>query len=139
MKRTPLSQRSVKKINDYLWVSVEQIDKERGKIQVKVGLTEYFKKNMNPIEFIRILPEGRFIQKGHPWGSIESGRKIKLLRAPLSGIISRINEKVRREPSIINKDPYGDGWIAIFEQLIDEEELRELDLYNILPIRKGGD
>lgn len=118
-----LKEKEILKINDYIWISVETIE---GKKLVKVGLTEYFKGNMNPIEFIRVLPEGRYVARGHPFGSIESGRKIMLLRAPFTGIVVKVNEAVREDPTLINKDPYGNGWIVLLEPLKFDEEVKEI-------------
>lgn len=118
-----LKEKEILKINDYMWILIETVNDKK---LVKIGLTEYFKDNMNPVEFIRVLPEGRYVARGHPFGSIESGRKIMLLRAPFTGIIVKVNEAVREDPTLINKDPYGDGWILMLEPLKFDDEAKRI-------------
>ncbi|MEM3074173.1 MAG: hypothetical protein QXK20_05485, partial [Nitrososphaerales archaeon] len=59
-------------------------------------------------------------------GSIESGRRIFLLRAPISGSIQEVNEELRAEPTLLNKDPTGRGWVAVLRPINLEEELEHL-------------
>ena len=89
---------------------------------LRVGVTDAVQRTVNPVEFIRMLPKGRFVARGHPFGSIEKGRKIVLLRVPVSGITIEVNEKVREDPIIINRDPYGEGWLIAIEPLGYEGE-----------------
>jgi len=78
------------------------------------------------IEFVRVLPKGRYVGRGYPFGSIESGRRIVLLRAPISGSIQEVNEELRADPTLLNKDPTGRGWVAVFRPLNLEEEIEQL-------------
>lgn len=113
-------------VNEYMWISEERTTNPNERPLIKIGLTDNFQRDMGPLEFIRVLPEGRFVSRGYPFGSVESGRKIKLLRAPLTGIIVKINEEIIKDPEIINKDPYGRGWIILFEPILYEDEIREV-------------
>lgn len=108
-----------------LWVKEENLGNP-GRIGLRVGVTEKLGEQVNPVEFIRILPKGRFIARGHPFGSMEKGRRIVLLRAPVSGIIVEVNEKLREDPTIINKDPYGEGWLIVLEPIDYDEESKYL-------------
>lgn len=113
-------ERRILLVGETMWMS-EEFEGDRRLL--RVGLTEKVQRDMNPVEFIRMLPEGRYVARGHPFGSIESGRKIMLLRAPVTGIIAKVNERVRADPTLINRDPYGDGWLIVIEPLLYEEEI----------------
>jgi len=109
---------------DNTWVRV--VENENPKSKLYVGLTDFAQQNLGPIEFVRILPKGRYVSRGHPFGSIESGRRIVLLRAPVFGLIQEVNDELRESPGLINTDPYGRGWVAAFQPFQLEEDKKEL-------------
>jgi len=109
---------------DNIWVRVVENDNPKSKLYV--GLTDFAQQNIGPIEFVRILPKGRYVSRGHPFGSIESGRRIVLLRAPVFGLIQDVNDELRENPGLINTDPYGRGWVAAFQPFQLEEDKKEL-------------
>ena len=78
---------------DHIWVRITQQEKTQSKVYV--GLTDFGQQKVGPIEFVRILPKGRYVSRGHPFGSIESGRRVVLLRAPIFGVIQEINDELR--------------------------------------------
>ena len=51
------------------------------------------------------------VKKGQSFGSIEAEKYVGPLKAPVSGVIIEINEKVKENPRLINSDPYGEGWL----------------------------
>jgi len=109
---------------DNIWARVAQDETAQSKVYV--GLTDFGQQKVGSIEFVRILPKGRIVSRGHPFGSIESGRRIVLLRAPVFGLIQEINEELREHPELINTDPYGRGWIAAFQPFELENDKKEL-------------
>jgi glycine cleavage system H protein len=108
----------------HVWVRITQGENPQSKVYV--GLTDFGQQKIGPIEFIRILPKGRYVSRGHPFGSIESGRRIALLRAPVFGLIQEVNDELREHPDLVNTDPYERGWIASFEPFQLEEDKKEL-------------
>jgi len=58
-------------------------------------------------------------------GSLESLRGVTEIYAPVSGKVTEVNELLLDDPTILNDDPYGDGWIAVVE-VEDPEELKRL-------------
>jgi glycine cleavage system H protein len=89
------------------------------------GITDFAQNFLGEILEVRVQPVGTEVGKGRPLGEIEVFKQITDLRAPVSGTIREVNAKVLREPTIINKDPYGEGWIAVIE-MAHPEELSEL-------------
>lgn len=109
---------------DHIWVRI--VEKENPQSKVCVGLADFAQQNLGLIEFVRILPKDRYVSRGHPFGSIESRRRIMLLRAPVFGLIKEINEELREHPELINADPYQRGWIAVFQPFQLEEDMKIL-------------
>ncbi|MCS7135607.1 MAG: hypothetical protein RMJ14_02490 [Nitrososphaerota archaeon] len=115
----------VSKLSRGIWARFEQMS-ENSEIFVRVGLVESIAEHMGTIEFVRVLPKGRLISRGHPFGSVEYGTRVMLLRSPVSGWIVEVNEKLREKPDLINEDPYGEGWIAVFRPINYEEDIKYL-------------
>ncbi len=104
---------------DYLWVELEG-----GK--ARIGITDYAQKQLREILVVDLPSAGDEIEKGEPFGSVESAKTISDLIAPLSGVVEEVNEKVVENPALINEDPYGEGWLIIISPTKLDEELKEL-------------
>jgi len=65
-------------------------------------------------EFIEFMakPVGESIERERALGMLEMSKVIRSVRAPISGVLLGINEKVKDTAGLINRDPYGDGWLA---------------------------
>ena len=104
---------------DYLWVEIED-----GK--ARIGLTDYAQKQLREILVVELPSAGDEIEKGEPFGSVESAKTVSDLIAPLTGVVEEVNEKVVENPALINEDPYGEGWLIVISPSKLEEELKEL-------------
>jgi len=93
---------------------------------VKVGITDYAQKMLKTVRRIRLESVDAEVEQFEPFGIIESTKATSDLIAPLSGVIKKVNENVLRQPSIVNIDPYGRGWLIIIEPSNLDEELAEL-------------
>ena len=94
----------VKYTKEHEWVKIE------GETALE-GLTDYAQSELSDIVMV-VPPEvGRKVKVGEPVGTIEAVKAVNDLYAGLNGEIIEINEKVVNDPSIINKDPYGEGWL----------------------------
>ncbi len=89
--------------------------------RVRVGMTDLAVKLAGKIRFIRIKPPGRSIEQGKGVGTMETGKWVGPVEAPISGTIEEINRSLRRKPQTLNNDPYGDGWIAVLKPSNPEE------------------
>lgn len=92
--------------------------------KVKVGFDDFGQQLAGKILFVRTIPPGKERKKGSSLGTIETGKYVGALRCPVNGTIIEINQKVKDNPSLINDDPYGEGWIAIIEPDNLEEDLQ---------------
>jgi glycine cleavage system H protein len=96
------------------WVKVEN-----GK--ATIGITDYAQKQLKDIVGVDLPVLGRTYRKGEAIAFVDSIKASAEVYAPLSGKVIEINESLQDDPQLINKDPYGDGWIARIEVLnIDE-------------------
>ncbi len=89
----------------------------------RVGLIDFAQKMSGDISFVEMPFEGDTVSQNEEVGTIETGKWVGKIFAPVSGTIKSNNEKLLDDPTIINRDPYGEGWI--FE--IDMSDPSELD------------
>jgi len=104
---------------EHCWVKVE------GEV-VRIGFNDFGAKLAGKIKHVDVPFEGDELEQGKPFGTIESGKWIGKLIAPLSGTVTQANEELLDNPSLINEDTYGRGWIAILKPSKLEEELKKL-------------
>jgi len=101
---------------EHLWVKVE------GKT-VTIGLTQFGQAIAGDILYVEEPHLGRGVTKDDAFMSMESGKWVGRVKAPLSGTISETNSDLEWETDLVNKDPYGQGWLT----KIDASDLKELD------------
>lgn len=90
-----------------------------------VGITDYAQGALGDIVYIDLPEVDDTVKANIEMSAIESAKSVSAVIAPVSGIIIEINKKLGSSPEIINKDPYGKGWIAVIE-MDNESELNEL-------------
>lgn len=79
---------------------------------VALGLTDYAQNAAGDVVFIDLPRVGASVRQGEACGSVESGKWVGRIYAPVSGTVVEVNERLSREPRTVNRDPYGAGWIA---------------------------
>jgi len=95
--------------------------------RVTVGMTDFFQKEAGDIVFVDFPDEEDEVSQGEVCGKIQSRKWIGNLVAPISGEIVEINEELEEDTTLINSDPYGEGWIVVIEATDDlESELENL-------------
>ena len=99
-------------------------------IKVTVGMTDMFQKEAGDVVFVDLPEEEDEVSQGETCGKIQSRKWIGKLVAPVSGEITEINEELEEDTSLINSDPYGDGWILVIEAE-DEDDLQS-ELENLI-------
>ena len=87
------------------WISVE------GDVAT-LGLTDYAQGELGDIVFVELPEAGRSLAAGDVLTTVESVKSVSELYAPVEGEIIEGNAALEDDPSIINSDPYGTGWIA---------------------------
>ena len=94
---------------------------------VTVGITDYAQQQLGDIVFLELPEVGATIDKGEPFGVIESVKAVSDLLAPISGVVAEVNEVLVDRPEMVNEDCYGEGWILLVEGTDDEEYESLLD------------
>jgi glycine cleavage system H protein len=107
---------------DHLWV-LEMGDTAR------IGLSDYAQEQLGEILTVTLAEGGKFLEQGGAVGEAESQKTVVELVSPLSGTIRGVNENVVEDPSLINVDPYGKGWLVEVE-MAEPEELEQLMSYD---------
>ena len=104
---------------DLLWVRLE------GDL-ARVGLNQLSQASAGAIKHVRLMPPGKIRGQGQNFGTMEAGKYVGPLRMPLSGKVAETNETVIGEPRLINRDPYGAGWLVLLEPSHLDDELSTL-------------
>jgi len=107
---------------DHLWV-LEMGDTAR------IGLSDYAQEQLGEILTVTLAEGGKFLEQGGVVGEAESQKTVVELVSPLSGTIRAVNDNVVEDPSLINVDPYGKGWLVEVE-MAEPEELEQLMSYD---------
>ncbi len=94
--------------------------------KVTVGMDEFFQKEAGDIVFVDLPEEEDEVSQGEVCGKIQSRKWIGKLVAPVSGEIVEINEELEEDASLINTDPYGEGWVLVIEASDRDTELDNL-------------
>jgi glycine cleavage system H protein len=87
------------------WLSVE------GDVAA-LGLTDYAQGELGDIVFVELPEAGRNLAEGDVLTTVESVKSVSELYAPIEGEIVEGNTALEDDPSLVNSDPYGKGWIA---------------------------
>jgi glycine cleavage system H protein len=91
-----------------------------------IGITDYAQKKFKKMVSVELEENGRTLKQNEAYGAAESEKSAWDLIAPLSGVIEDVNLKVVEDPSILNRDPYGDGWLILITTTNIEEEMGSL-------------
>jgi len=90
---------------EHAWVKVE------GDGTVTVGMNDFYQKSAGDTTYIDLPFEGDDVSQGETCGKIQSAKWVGKFVAPLSGEVIAVNEALEDDPTLINTDPYGKGWI----------------------------
>ena len=98
---------------------------------IRVGITDYAQKELKDIVAVELPQIGRVVKKGEEIGVIDSVKATSPYYAPISGKIVSVNKELERSPELLNKDPYGVGWIVVIEptNIIEYETLLKPEDY----------
>lgn len=108
----------LKYTEEHEWLRVEGNTAE-------IGITDYAQGELGDIVFVELPSVGDEIERGNSFGTIEAVKAVSDLYAPISGKVTEINESLEDDPTVINRDPYGDGWM-IKVQIGDSSEVEKL-------------
>ncbi len=88
---------------------------------VTIGITHYAQEELGDIVFVELPKLGRGLKQKESFGVAESVKAVSDLFSPVSGKVIAINEELAQHPELVNKDPYGAGWMIKIELASDGE------------------
>lgn len=76
-----------------------------------VGISDHAQEELTDVVFVELPAVGRVVDAGDPTAVVESVKAASDIYAPVSGEVVEVNPDVEADPSLVNSDPYGKGWI----------------------------
>ncbi|MFB0560246.1 MAG: glycine cleavage system protein H [Candidatus Lokiarchaeia archaeon] len=104
---------------DHLWARIEEDNR------VRVGWSDFAQKIAGKVVYLKIKEVGSEVDQEDVFGSIETGKWVGKLFAPVGGVIREIG-KVVNNPRPANSDPYGEGWFVVIEPRNLDDDLQNL-------------
>jgi glycine cleavage system H protein len=108
----------LKYTEEHEWVAVE------GNVAT-IGITEYAQGELGDLIYIKLPDVDEEIVQMESFGTVEAVKAASDLYAPVSGVVIEVNDDVADRPELVNKDPYGTGWL-IKVKMSDPGELNQL-------------
>jgi glycine cleavage system H protein len=90
-----------------------------------VGVTDFAQGELGDVVFIEIETVGETLKKEEVFGTIEAVKTVSDMFMPVGGEIVELNPKLEQTPEVVNKDPYGNGWMVKIK-ITDPSELKSL-------------
>jgi glycine cleavage system H protein len=78
---------------------------------VQVGITDYAQGELGDVVYVDLPKVGAALQRGATFGTIEAVKAVSELYAPASGTVTEVNQALEGDPALVNRDPYGAGWM----------------------------
>ena len=112
---------------DHEWIKVD------GSVAT-IGITDFAQGELGDIVFVEIETSGEELASEEIFGTIEAVKTVSDLFMPVAGKVTEVNPAITDEPSLVNSDPYGKGWMikvemddpSEFESLLTAEQYSEL-------------
>jgi len=76
-----------------------------------IGITDFAQSELGDIVFVDVDKEGENLKAGEVFGSIEAVKTVSDLMMPIAAEVLELNPELEENPELVNKDPYGQGWI----------------------------
>lgn len=103
---------------DHEWLQLEDG-------RARVGITAFAQEQLGDVVYVDVPRTGSSVRAGKPFGVVESVKAVSDLYSPITGTVAESNARLVDEPELVNKDPYGEGWMLVVE-LTDPAEIDAL-------------
>jgi glycine cleavage system H protein len=78
---------------------------------VRIGITDYAQGELGDVVFVRLPKPGDRFDAHQAFGEIEAVKAVSELYSPVGGEVVEVNSMIDSDAGIVNRDPYGDGWM----------------------------
>ncbi len=117
----------LKYTRDHEWVRLEDD-------RAVVGITDHAQTELTDVVYVELPRVGSEFSQGEEFAVVESVKAASEIFAPVRGVVVEVNQQLEDRPELVNNDPYGEGWIAVFKvkdsaevgQLMTAAQYREL-------------
>ena len=118
---------NLKYTKDHEWIRIEGDE-------IYVGITDFAQGELGDIVYVEIETTGENLDREDVFGTVEAVKTVSDLFMPVSGEVLEVNQNLESNPEVVNKDPYGDGWLvkisvqdaAELNDLLSAEQYKEL-------------
>ena len=111
----------LKYTSEHEWVSTEEGNR------VRVGITDFAQDALGDVVYVDLPEEGTEVTAGQPFGEVESTKSVSDIYSPVTGRIVERNGLLGETPDLVNRDPYGEGWMVVVEATDPSEVDRLMD------------
>ncbi|MBI3841030.1 MAG: glycine cleavage system protein GcvH [Thaumarchaeota archaeon] len=111
--------------DDLLYTKEHEWARQEGHA-VKIGITDYAAKTLNDVVYVTTPKLGGKVQQFQTMGTVESIKAVSELYSPVSGTVTKVNSRLDMSPELVNKSPYGEGWLIEVEPADLESERKKL-------------
>jgi glycine cleavage system H protein len=108
----------LKYTKDHEWIRIEGTF-------AYIGVTDFAQGELGDVVFVEIETVGETLKKEDAFGTIEAVKTVSDLFMPVSGTVLEVNPLLEESPDVVNKDPYGKGWMVKI-QITDLSEANDL-------------
>jgi glycine cleavage system H protein len=112
--------------NDLLYTPEhEYVAKTSDPAIVRVGITDYAQGELGDVVFVRLPKKGDRVSAHEAFGEIEAVKAVSELFSPITAEVTGVNETIDSDSGVVNRDPYGDGWMVEL-RVTQPAELKDL-------------
>ena len=79
---------------------------------VRVGITDYAQGELGDVVYVNLPKAGQRLAAHESFGTIEAVKAVSELYSPVAGEVVEVNTTLDGDPAVVNRDPYGDGWMV---------------------------
>ncbi|MER6002433.1 glycine cleavage system protein GcvH [Nonomuraea angiospora] len=101
-------------------------------LTVTIGVTAFAAESLGDVVFVQLPDVGSSVEPGESVGEVESTKSVNEIYTPVGGEIVEVNQAVVDDPSLVNSDPYGDGWMFRVRVEGDAEDVLSAEEYKAL-------
>jgi glycine cleavage system H protein len=83
--------------------------------RARIGITDFAQDQLTDVVYVELPPIGKTVKQGEPIGTVESVKAVSEIFSPISGKVVEANKVLTDKPELVNKDPYGEGWMVVLE------------------------
>jgi glycine cleavage system H protein len=97
--------------DDLLYTKEHEWAKEESGV-VRIGITDYAAKTLNDVVYVTSPKANATVQQMKSMGTVESIKAVSEIYSPVSGTVTKVNADLDSHPELVNKSPYGEGWLV---------------------------